>query len=322
MKFSNTYGAMVDEFSQTIPKSLVHKKNIENVLLTHIEQSSENEYECVALLPRTHIFFCQFDEAPHKNIVLISEICRQVSIAVAHLFCDVPMESYFVASGMEYSLLDTTMENELKENKITLRVRKEAADYSLTGELKGIRYSFEIYFKERHYAGFSSILSLYTKKQYEKLRLFNRSRIVGVADPLPKPTVSRELLPIHEYTRLIEDVFHDKGGNGISGALVVDMRHLFFFDHYNDHISGMLIVAGIRQLALRYIEKQGHSQKHYRLSSMQLQFLRFGELDITAKIELSEIPESTDNPSLSLQVKINQNKSILVKGAVCFTRIK
>lgn len=308
----NFITAISDDFSQTIPKSLVHKRNVENVYLTNISKITDDEYECATILPVCNIFFSQFEEILHKNIIFIIEISRQMSIAVTHLRYNIPLETNFIANSTQVSFLDSELSYEdIKEKKIKTRIEKDFIKFSSKKEIKIIRYNLSIYTNKKKYCQVSTEVSLHNAVRYKRLRLISRYKAIGSEKQMPKPSHNKSELPRDQYVKLIKNINYDTS-NSIKADLIVDFRHPFFFDHFNDHISGMLIIAGLRQLVIKYIKlKYGDYNNKIYLTDFNLKFLAFGELDFPISISVLEEDEY-------LKVKVIQNEQIISQGMTKF----
>ena len=83
--------------SDRIDKKIVHKKIIENVIISHpIELDKEkNVYRTKVIVDPTHKFF--FDhELSHLPGMLLIEAVRQFGTALSHLFFNAPFDSQFI----------------------------------------------------------------------------------------------------------------------------------------------------------------------------------------------------------------------------------
>jgi hypothetical protein len=81
---------------QTIPRALVHKHAVENVLLTGISQCSDDRFVCTGRVPVGHPFFNDAGRTPQADIFFYTELGRQASLAVSHSYLEVSTEDVFV----------------------------------------------------------------------------------------------------------------------------------------------------------------------------------------------------------------------------------
>ena len=107
-------------YSFGVPRELVHKRAVEQVLLTHAEAlDAPGAARVRGQLPRAHAFFND-TTAPHYDLALWVELCRQAAILIAHRFLEAPLGHTFVFSRFDLSLdspclavADTVVEAEL-----------------------------------------------------------------------------------------------------------------------------------------------------------------------------------------------------------------
>src|SRR5215213_4746300 len=81
---------------QTIPRAWVHKRSLDNVLLTEVRACAGDEFICAGRLPTAHCFFNDIGRTPHNDILFYTEIGRQASLAVSHAFLDVSTDDVFI----------------------------------------------------------------------------------------------------------------------------------------------------------------------------------------------------------------------------------
>src|SRR4030095_1296374 len=76
-------------FEQTVPRALVHKRSLENVLLTEVRSCGANRYVCAGHIPTAHRFFNDAGRTPQKDVLFYTELGRQASLAISHTFLGV-----------------------------------------------------------------------------------------------------------------------------------------------------------------------------------------------------------------------------------------
>src|SRR4051812_9693880 len=83
-------------FEQTIPRSLVHKRSLENVLLTEVRSCGGDGFVCAGRIPSAHRFFNDEGRTPQVDILFYTELGRQASLAISHTFFGVSTEDVFI----------------------------------------------------------------------------------------------------------------------------------------------------------------------------------------------------------------------------------
>src|SRR5262245_59164902 len=80
---------------------LVHKRAVENVLVTGISSRGDDHFTCTGRIPNDHSFFNQPGRTPRKDILFYTELGRQASLAVSHEFLKVSTDEVFIFEGSE-----------------------------------------------------------------------------------------------------------------------------------------------------------------------------------------------------------------------------
>src|ERR1041384_4934906 len=93
-------------FEQTVPRAWVHKRSLDNVLLTEIRAAGDDRFICAGRLPTAHGFFNDAGRTPHNDILFYTELGRQASLAVCHAFLSVGIEDVFIFEGSDADVTD------------------------------------------------------------------------------------------------------------------------------------------------------------------------------------------------------------------------
>src|SRR4029453_4167365 len=88
-------------FEQTVPRSLVHKRSIETVLLTEVKNRGEALLVCAGRIPSAHRFFNGAGRTPQNDILFYTELGRQASLAVCHTFLGINTADVFIFEGSQ-----------------------------------------------------------------------------------------------------------------------------------------------------------------------------------------------------------------------------
>src|SRR5438093_7524853 len=99
---------------QTVPRSLVHKHSIENVLLTEIRSCGNERFVCAARIPTAHRFFNDAGRTPHKDILFYTELGRQASLAISHTFLGVSREDAFIFEQSQAWMTETALRSAIE----------------------------------------------------------------------------------------------------------------------------------------------------------------------------------------------------------------
>jgi hypothetical protein len=106
-------------------------------------------------------------------------------------------------------------------------------------------------------------------------------------------------------------------GSLFAATLQVDRTNMFFFDHENDHVPGMLILEGMRELAIDVAMRFPHNGSgEPRISRVDAGFKNFAELDHTVELlaEVEDKADGADNKELYIRVEARQFGKIVSEG--------
>lgn len=261
-------------FEQTVPRSLVHKRSLENVLLTELNAYNEDRFICCGRIPRAHNFFNEVGRNPEYDVLFYTELGRQGSIAVSHQFLGVARDQVFifeqsqailtnaawsidVPSGAEFIVVDIAIkEKQTRKNGAVSRV---VADYIM---YRG---------REPVFQGTGTWM-MQPPALFERLRKMSaRGASAPRGAQSPSPGGAKNVV-IAAPARAGDD-------NEFATSLIVDPSHPYFFDHPCDHVPGMLLLEGCAQLA-RSAVVQVSGSAAARLYACDVNFAQFVECDM------------------------------------------
>lgn len=123
--------------------------------------------------------------------------------------------------------------------------------------------------------------------------------------------------PVH---RVLEDLRSEEGV--LSGQLVVNESHPFFFDHPLDHAPGILLVEGLAQLYEAYFATQPlPAGEVWFLRDMSLEFRSFCEKDEPARVILEERPLAPGQHRTAFLGRILQGERVVLTTTLQLARV-
>ncbi|WP_406327074.1 AfsA-related hotdog domain-containing protein [Streptomyces sp. NBC_00203] len=247
---------------RTVPKQLVHKRAVEQVLTTAVARAGDRLLGS-AQLPRLHRHYND-TTVPYFDLLLVGEAARQTVEAIVHELLEVPLDSRFVLSDLRIEFTDPE----------AVRIPRVPADLLVElhvarlrrrrdGSVRTLEGTALCRIGDREAARFSGTLLFLAADAYEILR--TDDALPG--EPLPKEPMPGKPMP-GEPVRATNPARADPpsvgrndprnvviGGLRTNGAeaeadLVFDPDDPVFFDHPLDHLPGMLLLEAGRQLAL------------------------------------------------------------------------
>ncbi|MEU6085088.1 ScbA/BarX family gamma-butyrolactone biosynthesis protein [Streptomyces sp. NPDC047108] len=288
------------QFTRTLPKSLVHRAAIAEVFLTDAERRGEDEVVLAGQLPRLHAFYddtlgLRTDHAP----MLLLEACRQGIFVVAHRYFDVPADHRFLLRTVEFEVRDATAlipGSIPTELVIVARIERRMKGRS---GLTGLRLRFTTTIGGREAMSACIAYSWMPPDAWESVRTEQRTRLGLSETPLalPVPRIEPALVDRRDPANAVISVSCPTGDGGRAALLVPDTGHPVMFDHWVDHVPGMLELEALRQLALTAAVDAGTlttpAAQTVRLSA---RFRRFGEMDLPLECRTSPAPPGADIP--------------------------
>ncbi|WP_405017218.1 hypothetical protein OHV05_09130 [Kitasatospora sp. NBC_00070] len=273
------------DYTRTVDRLLVHRDALGEVFLTDLQQIDEGRYLAGAQLPRSHAYYGDHLLRPESyDPLLVLEACRQAGLAGAHRLYDVSAHSKFILTHLSLDIvrperLGIGPASAQLAMDVTIASRKERE-----GRVTGLDYLFTLAVDGTVVGTATLGLRFKTPNGYLTLRLNNRN---GMALPTsatyPRSTPGTPIPPHLVGRANVENVLLVEPAvthAGSSALLRVPARHASLFDHPQDHLPGMVIAEGARQLALfATLELHGMSTAKTAVTGIDIRFTRFGELE-------------------------------------------
>ncbi|GAA3032388.1 ScbA/BarX family gamma-butyrolactone biosynthesis protein [Kitasatospora albolonga] len=264
-----------------MPKELVHRAAVAEVLLTRWRRIDDRFFSVSAQWPRGHSFFGSPDGLHHDS-TLIAETIRQVGTLLAHAEFAVPLTSRFLLHDLEFTAVlhqltvrDTPAELEvLVSTTVTRQHGRRVA---------GLRYQMTL-LRDGQIAAVANVSATFMSPE-----VYRRVRENRVVSPLvhvqPTPPVDPALVG-----RLSPaDVVLSATGERDRWQLRLDTRHPVLFDHPGDHVPGMVMLEAARQAARIMVPEAA------LVSSASSEFSHYVEFDAPCFVEAVELPVEHPN---------------------------
>ncbi|KOX06479.1 hypothetical protein ADK65_01735 [Streptomyces sp. NRRL B-1140] len=233
---------------RTVPCSWVHKRAVEQVFVTSVAEQ-DGRLLAMAQLPRTHRLYndvpCDGPEAWH-DLLLLGEVARQSSEAIAHQLMGVPLDRQFVIGLMKIAVLDRkAMTAGPASEDVLVELVVHKAKRRPDGTLRQLRASVTCRLKGVPAAEFSGTLMLVEQASYRALREGAGPAVVSPGGVRPSPA---EVGRTDPRNVVISDLRRE--GTELTARLDANVHDPVFFDHELDHYPAMLLGEGARQAAL------------------------------------------------------------------------
>jgi A-factor biosynthesis hotdog domain len=292
-------------FTRTLSKELVHRAAVSEVFLTDAERHSEDELLLAAQLPRRHVFYHDtLAPRAHHDPLLLLEACRQGIFVVAHRYLDVPLGHKFLLRTVEFEVPDPaalTCGDLPTDAVIAVRVEHRFRSRGAVTGLR-LRFLFAIGTQEALLARID--YSWMSPEDWRRLRTRQRGALGLPEEPvaLPGPRVDPALVGRRDPANSVISPPRTAGDGGRTARLVVDTAHPTLYDHWVDHVPGMLELEACRQLALTAAVAAGTVRTPSALPvGLTARFRCFAEMDLPLQCRTAPVLPGADVDCTLLQ---------------------
>lgn len=273
------------QFTRTLPKELVHRAAVAEVFLTDAKRTGEDEVLLAAQLPRLHAFHDDtLAPRTHHDPFLVLEACRQAIFVVAHRCLGVPLGHKFLLRAVESDVLDlTALTTGTTPTEAVIAARIEERLRSRSG-MTGLRLAFTVTVRGRPALSARIDYSWMRPQDWDRLRTRQRDAF-GLSRPpvapLEGPCADAAAVGRRDPANVVISPPRPTGDGGSEARLVARTTHPTLYDHWVDHVPGMLELEACRQLALTAAVASGTLRAPTALPvGLSARFHRFAEMDL------------------------------------------
>lgn len=273
----------------TVPKELVHRASVAEVMLTDWERVDDHHFTVAAQWPRGHSFFANVDG--HHDPLIAAETIRQVGALLAHAEFGVPLGHQFLMWDLSISVHPANLLVDSAPASVVLEI--SCTDVKKRrNELAGLHYEAVIRRNGHVVATGGATFTCTSAKVYERLR-GDRSNSIQRQLQLTAPMAPQNVGRISPMDVVLSPI-----GEPDRWQLRVDTRHPILFDHPVDHVPGMVLLEAARQAAAAVLDGPCLPL------DITSEFKKYVELDAPCVIEAHRLP-GTDT---------DRGESVLVTG--------
>ncbi|MEU6548860.1 ScbA/BarX family gamma-butyrolactone biosynthesis protein [Streptomyces sp. NPDC046915] len=286
------------QFTRTLPSELVHRAAVAEVFLTDVERRGEDEMVLAAQLPRRHAFYHDtFGPRTHHDPLLLLEACRQGIFVVAHRHLDVPLGHKFLLRSVEFEVpepAELICGDRPTEAVITARVEHR---FHHRAALTGLRLRFTLTIGA-HTALLARIdYSWMPPRAWTRLRAGQRGGLCLPEVPvaLSGPRADPALVGRRDPANTVISPPHTAADGTRTARLIAETTHPTLYDHWVDHVPGMLELEAFRQLALTAAADAGTVRTPAALPvALAARFRRFAEMDLPLQCRTAPVRPDAD----------------------------
>jgi 2-oxo-3-(phosphooxy)propyl 3-oxoalkanoate synthase len=299
----------------TISRELAHKRRLENVYVTSLSprNTSGAEFLFGAFVPQSNAYINDMRTHPHDVTLSIVEIGRQIGIALSHEYLGVQPQHAFVLDHMVFEACAPLHSQDWRAHEtlwghvnISQQVR------NTEGALSSAQADGAFYAQDRLMCTQASRWSIVPRERYLRLREIARSRNTRrpgqATDTVPLgPGFQVSLDSTARQPVLQPGLWVSSSGTRFVATLHVDASNLFFFDHDNDHVPGMLVLEGMRSMAQDILGKFTPADAGpAALARIEVAFKNFAELTAPVQLVASIVQAPTATTPMALHIEARQ----------------
>ncbi|MEU9188930.1 ScbA/BarX family gamma-butyrolactone biosynthesis protein [Streptomyces sp. NPDC048484] len=269
----------------TVPKELVHRAAVAEVLLTGWERLDDTLFAVAAQWPRSHSFFTPVN-GTHYDPLMVAETIRQVGSLIAHAEFDVPLGHQFLMRDLEVAVHPQHLRVEGIPASLDIEITYTDVKQRRHGHA-GAHYETVIRRAGHVVAVGSATYTCVTPEIYQRVR--GRSGECGqlqLTAPVSPQSVGR-MSPMDVVLSPLEEAAD-------RWQLRVDARHPVLFDHPVDHVPGMVLIEAARQAATAVLNQSSMSKNPFLPTRIVSEFQRYAELDSPCVVEAQPVPAGPD----------------------------
>ncbi|MFD9726974.1 ScbA/BarX family gamma-butyrolactone biosynthesis protein [Streptomyces sp. NPDC059072] len=287
----------------TVPKELVHRASVAEVLLTDWQRMDEDRFLVTAQWPRAHSFFTPVAGGYHDPLITC-ETVRQFSILLGHAEFGIPLGHHFLMREGGVSVRPEFLH--VGWSPATLHIEITCTEVERRGKNVS-KLGFEsVFWRDGDVVatGWGSFSCL-APGVYRRLR--GDHTLDGDWNPLPlispaAPQGVGRMSPM--------DVVLSPTAQPDRWQLRVDTRHPVLFDHPVDHVPGMVFMEAARQATAAVLGRSS-----YLPLSISSRFRRYGELDAPCMVQARRVAGGPDDGGAVL-VTAHQDGALIFDSVV------
>ncbi len=290
--------------TSTVPKELVHRSAVAEVLLTDWERSDDTHFTVAAQWPRGHSFFTSVAGGYHDPLIGC-ETVRQIGLLLGHAEFGVPFGHQFIVWDLDFAVRPEHLGVGYEPAALSIDVT--VTEIVRRGRnLTGLRFHSVFHRDGNVVASGGGSLSCMSPAVYRRVRGAHVSGGDWHRLPLISPTAPQNVGRMSPM-----DVVLSPTGEDDRWQLRMDTRHPVLFEHRGDHVPGMVLIEAARQATAAALGRCS-----YLPLSLANEFKRYVELDAPCMIEAVRRPGTGPEGEQSVEVSAHQNGELAFRSTV------
>jgi hypothetical protein len=288
----------------TVPKELVHRASVAEVLLTDWERVDHTRFTVSAQWPRSHSFYSPIAGGYHDPLMCVETI-RQIGSLLGHAEFGIPFGHHFLLWDLSVTVVPEHLQvsgtpASLDIDVICSEVRRRG------GDLGGMHYQAVVRRGGDVVATGRVSYTCTTPAVYRRIRpphtLLPGHKPLPLTAPVAPQSVGR-VSPT--------DVVLSPTGTPDNWRLRVDSLHPVLFDHPVDHVPGMVLLEAARQAAAAAL-----GRSCLLPLTISGDFKRYAELDLPCVISAERLHDGVPGGEESVTVTGHQEGHLVFSSTV------
>ncbi|MEU6479740.1 ScbA/BarX family gamma-butyrolactone biosynthesis protein [Streptomyces sp. NPDC047017] len=281
--------------TSTVPRELVHRSAVAEVLLTGWRRVDDTRFVMAAQWPRGHSFFTPVADGRHDPLIGC-ETLRQIGILLGHAGFGVPFGHQFLIQDLHFAVRPQHLEVGYEPASLSVFITCTKIDRR--GEnLSRLRFEAVFHRNGQVAATGGGSFSCLAPKVYRRLR----GAHVRGSDLHPR-ALGSAVEPARVGRTSPMDVVLSPTGARNRWLLRADTRHPVLFEHAVDHVPGMVLIEAARQATAAVL-----GLPRYLPVGIAGEFERYTELAPPCTIEARALPAAAPGRGRSVQVTAVQS---------------
>ncbi|MFE5771001.1 ScbA/BarX family gamma-butyrolactone biosynthesis protein [Streptomyces sp. NPDC056485] len=288
----------------TVPKELVHRASVAEVLLTDWQRLDDTHFELTAQWPRGHSFFTPVADGHHDPLIGCETI-RQIGMLLGHAEFGVPLGHQFIVWDIDISVRPQHLR--VGWAPAALDIEVVCTEVKRRGKnLSGLRFEAVLRREGHVVATGGGSFSCMPPGVYQRVRGGHNLGGDWYQLPLISPAAPQSVGRMSPM-----DVVLSPTSEPDLWQLRVDTRHPILFEHAVDHVPGMVLLEAARQATASVLGRSS-----YLPLAIAGEFNRYAELDSPCMIRAHRVTERGPDGEETVLVTGHQDGAVVFSATV------
>jgi len=273
-------------WSQTVPRELVHRVALSEVLLTDSVRTGDDRFVVAAQWPRAHTFYGADGNGRHDPM-LVAETLRQAGLLVGHRYYGVPTGHQFIMRHLGFTVEVANLQVGPTPSEVTATLACSRVRRSAGGPLRSCELTMQLCRGDEPVARAWATMACVSPGMWGRLQVLPATAegLLATADAAP----AGDRLDAATVGRSCGDdvLLWAVPGAGDDFVVRCDPSHPVLFDHPLDHVPGMAQLEVFRQAARALLCASGLPAGP--ISRLEATFDRFAPLEVPLRCAATQV---------------------------------